>query len=142
MSRGNFDLVWVEMRVGALVMLWGDQRLRWDMAEWADRQLVNRYELAAGRGPQVWVFAVLAVVELVGILAGFHVWDYLGLPGKDPQRELEEVGAVGLGVGGVLYGLYFKRTWRVTVAGVVVAFGVGVSTGLWAVVLHVERMGW
>jgi hypothetical protein len=112
------------------------------MVEWAGRRLVERYELAAGRGPQVWVFAVLAMVELVGILAGFHVWYHLGLPGKDPLRELEQVGAVGLGVGGVVYGLYFERTWRVTVAGVAVAFGLGVSTGLWAVALHVERMGW
>jgi hypothetical protein len=94
------------------------------------------------RKPKVWVFAVLTIVYLFAIMCGFHVWSYLDQPGKDPQLELGECGAIGLVVAAIAYALYFRRSWRLTFTAIAVAFLLGAITGLSAVALHLHRHGW
>jgi hypothetical protein len=96
----------------------------------------------SARTPKLWVFLVLAVVHLFGIGCGFHVWYYLDQPGKDPLAQLYQCGPIGLAIAAGLYSLYFRRSWRLTMAAVVVSFALGASTGLAAVVWHIQQLGW
>lgn len=91
---------------------------------------------------QGWVLAVLAVVHLVGVQCSYHVWDLLHQPGKDPALELSQCGFIGMLVALVVYAFYFRRTWRLTLPGVIVSFAMGAATGLTAVGFHFWRYGW
>jgi hypothetical protein len=94
------------------------------------------------REPKLWVFVLLAVIHLFGIGCGFHVWDYLGQPGKDPAVQLRETGPVGIALGVILYVIFFKRTWHLTILASCVAFALGASAGLSAVAMHLIQFGW
>ena len=90
----------------------------------------------------MWVVALLAVVHLLGIGCGFRVWYFLDQPGEDPLAELYQCLPIDLVVAATAYALYFRRTWRLTVAAVGVAFLLGATTGLAAVGWHLLRFGW
>ena len=92
--------------------------------------------------PKAWVFALLAVVHFVGIQCGYHVWDWLDQPGKDPALQLSQCGFFGILVASVVYGFYFRRSWRLTLPAVAVSFAMGATTGLAAVGLHLWQYGW
>lgn len=94
------------------------------------------------RTPKLWVFLSLAVVHLFGIGCGFQVWYHLNQPGKDPLAELYQCGPFGLALAAIVYGVYFRRSWRLTLAAVVVSFLLGALTGLAAVAWHIQRSGW
>jgi hypothetical protein len=94
------------------------------------------------RKPKLGVFVILAAVNFTGIFAGFQVWDFLGQPGKDPAAELRQCGPFGLAVSAIIYAIYFRRTWRLTLIALVVAFALGAITGLSAVVWHIQQHGW
>src|SRR4051794_32278794 len=92
--------------------------------------------------PQAWVLAVLVVVHVGGVQCGYHVWDLLDQPGKDPAVELSTCWFVGSLLAMVAYALYFRRSWRLTAPAVVVSFTMGAVTGLTAVGWHLWRCGW
>jgi hypothetical protein len=94
------------------------------------------------REPKLWVLLALAVVHLAGIGCGFHVWEYLDQPGKDPMRELIACGAIDLVLASVAYALYFRRTWRLTPRAALAAFALGAATGLASIVGHLLQFGW
>ena len=94
------------------------------------------------REPKLWVFAVFAVTWLVCVRAGFHVWYYLGQPGKDPMGELVVCGPAGLVVAVVTYAVYFPRSWRLSPRALLVAAVFGLLTGLSAIALRICHDGW
>jgi hypothetical protein len=97
---------------------------------------------AMSREPQLWVFVVLAFLHVSGIISGFQVWYFLGQPGKDPLAQLRQCGPVGVGLAGLVYVIYHKRTWHMTLVAALVAFALGAVTGLTAVVMHLTEFGW
>jgi hypothetical protein len=97
---------------------------------------------ASTPAPKAWVFAVLAIVHLVGIQCGYHVWDVLDQPGKDPALEFGQCWIIGVLVALVVFAIYLRRAWRLTLPAVIVSFAMGATTGLAAVGLHLWRCGW
>ena len=94
------------------------------------------------RGPKLWVFAVLAATWLGCVYAGYHVWYFLGQPGKDPMLELGFCGPTGLVVAAGVYAVYFRDTWRLSNRMMLVATVLGLLTGLSAIALRVCHHGW
>jgi hypothetical protein len=90
----------------------------------------------------VWVFAVLAATWLVCVYLGFHVWYYVGQPGKDPMVELGFCGPAGLVVAVGVYAVYFRHTWRLSRQVLLVATVLGLLTGLSAIALRICHHGW
>ena len=68
----------------------------------------------AARSPKLWVLCIHVAAWLGGVITGFSVWYPLGQPGKDPLAELYRVGPIGLAIAAAAYGMYFKRTWRLS----------------------------
>jgi len=97
---------------------------------------------ASTQSPKLWVFLLLAAIHLFGIGCGFRVWYYLNQPGKDPLAQLYQCGPIGLAIAAVAYAIYFRRSWRLTMAAVVVSFALGAMTGLAAVASHIQQFGW
>jgi len=96
----------------------------------------------SARTSKLWVFLLLAAVHLFGIGCGFHVWYYLNQPGKDPLAQLYQCSPFGLAIAAIVYAVYFRRSWRLTLPAIVVSFALGALTGLAAVAWHIQQFGW
>src|SRR5689334_22036343 len=80
------------------------------------------------RNPKGWVFSVLAIVWIGSVILGFNTWYHLGLPGKDPQRELAPCGFAGLAIASAIYALSFRHTWHLSWRALFLAVGLGLLT--------------